>query len=138
MSARNSVKLIGNVGKDPELKKTGNGTSYCNLSIAVNKRYKDESGETKTITNWFPFTLWGKKAETLSKYISKGSTIAVEGELTTRKRKVGTEEVSVLELKVDEVEILSGGKTGGGSSRSEDVGSDDNDSIDSIEGFDND
>lgn len=124
MSARNSVTLIGNVGKDPELKTTGNGTAFCNLSIAVNKRYKDESGETKTITNWFPFTLWGKKAETLSKYIKKGSTIAVSGELTTRKRKVGDEEISVVEIKVDEVEILNGGKTGG-SSRG------DSDSIDS-------
>lgn len=120
MGARNSVTLIGNVGKDPELKSTGNGTAYCNLSIAVNKRYKDDSGETKTITNWFPFTLWGKKAETLSKYIKKGSTIAVSGELTTRKRKVGDEEISVVEIKVDEVEILTGGKTSGGSAGGED------------------
>ena len=120
MGARNSVTLIGNVGKDPELKSTGNGTAFCNLSIAVNKRYKDDSGETKTITNWFPFTLWGKKAETLSKYIKKGSTIAVSGELTTRKRKVGDEEISVVEIKVDEVEILTGGKTGGSSAGGED------------------
>ena len=121
MSARNQVTLIGNVGKDPELKTTGTGTSYCNLSIAVNKRYKDnDSGETKTITNWFPFTLWGKKAETLSKYIKKGSTIAVSGELVTRKRKVGEEEISVMEIKVDEVEILSGGKTSGTRTKDED------------------
>lgn len=125
MGARNSVTLIGNVGKDPELKTTGNGTAFCNLSIAVNKRYKDDSGETKTITNWFPFTLWGKKAETLSKYIKKGSTIAVSGELTTRKRKVGDEEeITVIEIKVDEVEILTGGKTSGGG---RDSGGDDDD-----------
>lgn len=127
MGARNSVTLIGNVGKDPELKTTGNGTAFCNLSIAVNKRYKDDSGETKTITNWFPFTLWGKKAETLSKYIKKGSTIAVSGELTTRKRKVGDEEeITVIEIKVDEVEILTGGKTSGGG---RDAGGEDDDNI---------
>ena len=127
MGARNSVTLIGNVGKDPELKTTGNGTAFCNLSIAVNKRYKDDSGETKTITNWFPFTLWGKKAETLSKYIKKGSTIAVSGELTTRKRKVGDEEeITVIEIKVDEVEILTGGKTSGGG---RDSGGEDDDNI---------
>lgn len=120
MGARNSLTLIGNVGKDPELNTSKNGNSYCNLSIAVNKRYKDEDGQTKTVTNWFPFTLWGKKAETLSKYIKKGSTIAVSGELVTKKRKVGDEdEITVIEIKVDEVEILSGGKTGG--SRSEDA-----------------
>lgn len=135
MSARNQTTLIGNVGKDPELKTTGTGTAYCNLSIAVNKRYKDDSGETKTLTNWFPFTLWGKKAETLSKYIKKGATIAITGELVTRKRKVGDEEITVIEIKVDEVEILSGGKTGGGRTRDEDdIDSDD----DSMAGFNSD
>jgi single-strand DNA-binding protein len=133
MSARNQFIFIGNVGKDPELKTTGNGTAYCNVSVAVNKRYKDDSGETKTLTNWFSVTLWGKKAETLSKYIKKGATIAVNGELVTRKRKVGDEEITVPDFKVDEVEILSGGKVGGGRGQDEDdisSGSDDFDSDD--------
>jgi single-strand DNA-binding protein len=130
MSARNQFTFIGNVGKDPELKTTGNGTAYCNVSVAVNKRYKDDSGETKTITNWFSVTLWGKKAETLSKYIKKGATIAVNGELVTRKRKVGEEEITVPDFKVDEVEILSGGKTGGARSQDEDDISSGGDDID--------
>lgn len=123
MSARNQFIFIGNVGKDPELKTTGNGTAYCNVSVAVNKRYKDDSGETKTLTNWFSVTLWGKKAETLSKYIKKGATIAVNGELVTRKRKVGEEEITVPDFKVDEVEILSGGKVGGRSQDEDDISS---------------
>lgn len=121
MSARNQFTFIGNVGKDPELKTTGNGTAYCNVSVAVNKRYKDDSGETKTLTNWFSVTLWGKKAETLSKYIKKGATIAVNGELVTRKRKVGEEEITVPDFKVDEVEILSGGKVGGRGQDEDDI-----------------
>lgn len=134
MSARNGVKLIGNVGKDAELKHTDKGTAYCNVSIAVNKRYKDDNGETQTLTNWFPFTLWGKKAEVLSNYIKKGSTIVVAGELTTRKRKVGDEEISVIELRVEEVEILSGGKTVGSVSREDE----DEDDIGSSYGYDGD
>lgn len=124
MGARNSFHLIGNVGKDPELKQTNQGTAYCNVSVAVNKRYKDDAGETKTLTNWFSFTLWGKKAETLSKYIKKGSTIAVTGELVSRKRKVGDEEIQVPDFKVDEVEILTGGKTSSRTRDEDDINSD--------------
>ncbi|MBX2986800.1 MAG: single-stranded DNA-binding protein [Bdellovibrionaceae bacterium] len=116
MSTKNQFTLIGNVGQTPELKKTKDGKSYLNMSMAVNKRYKDSEGESKTLTNWFNLTVWEKQAEALAKMIKKGTLIAVGGELTTRKRKVGDEEISVTELKVDNLEVLSGGKSNNDSS----------------------
>lgn len=123
-TARNHFHLIGNIGKDPELKHSSNGSAYFNSSIAVNKRIKDSEGNTKTITNWFNFTLWGKQAETLSKYIKKGSTVALSGEIKTEKRKVGDDEITVMALKVDNCEILGGGSKSSSSSEedSDDLG----------------
>jgi single-strand DNA-binding protein len=110
MSARNKFTVIGNVGQTPELKTTKDGKKYLNISVAVNKRYKQE-GESKTITNWFNLCVWEKQAEALSKFLKKGATVAVNGELTTRERKVGEESITVPDFKVDGVEVLSGGKT---------------------------
>src|SRR5690606_3911649 len=104
MSVKNSVNLIGNVGKDLELKYTGSGTAYAHMNVAVNKRYKDkDTGETKTITNWFNLTLWAKKAEILSKIVRKGSQVAVSGELVA-KTKDGEDgkKIYTYEIKVDE------------------------------------
>ncbi len=111
MSARNQFTVIGNVGQSPELKTTKEGKKYLNISVAVNKRYKDKEGEAKTITNWFNFCVWEKQAEALSKFLKKGATVAVAGELTTRERIVGEETITVNDFKVDGVEVLSGGKT---------------------------
>lgn len=118
MSAANNFTIIGNIGKDPELKKTAKDVSYANMSIAVSKRYKDQSGETKTVTNWFNFTLWGKKAEALVKFIQKGTKLAVTGELTTREREVEGKKITVVEFNVGDVEVLAGGKTRGEKSQS--------------------
>lgn len=111
MSTRNQFTVIGNLGQTPELKKTKEGKSYLNISVAVNKRYKDKEGESKTLTNWFNFCLWEKQAEALSKFLKKGTLVAVNGELSTRSRKVGDEEITVPDFKVDELEMLTGGKS---------------------------
>lgn len=127
---RNQVTLIGNVGQDPKLETTGNGTTYCRFSVAVNERYKKD-GETQTITKWFPLTLWGKQAEVLSKIIRKGSQVAVQGSLNSRTQEIDGKKYTLVDIRVNEIEVL--GSKGGSRSESEDSssGMDDMDSIDS-------
>jgi len=81
----NKVILIGNLGKDPEVRHLENGTSVANFSLATSETYKDRtSGERKTITDWHNIVLWRGLAEIAEKYLKKGSKIYVEGKLRTR------------------------------------------------------
>lgn len=77
----NKVIIVGNLGKDPELRYTPQGNAVCNFSVATNEKRRDRSGEMQDITLWFRVTLWGKQAETASKYLTKGSPVYVEGRL---------------------------------------------------------
>ena len=77
----NKIIIVGNLGKDPELRYTPQGSAVCNLSIATNEKRKDKAGELQDITTWFRVTLWEKKAEAASKYLTKGSPVYVEGRL---------------------------------------------------------
>lgn len=81
MASYNQVILIGNLTRDPELRVTPKGTSICQFSIAVNRTYKDESGNSKEEVNFFDIEAWGKQGETISKYMSKGRPIFVQGRL---------------------------------------------------------
>jgi len=72
---------VGNLGKDPEERYTPAGTQVCNFNLAVNKKYKDQSGEYQEKTNWFSVAVYGKQAESCVKYLSKGSQVLVEGEI---------------------------------------------------------
>lgn len=78
----NKVLLLGNVGKDPEIRETGNGTQVMNFSIATPRSFKDASGEWKEETDWHDIVLW--KPGRLSEFLAKGSKIYVEGRLQTR------------------------------------------------------
>ena len=77
----NKIIIVGNLGRDPELRYTPQGTAVCNFSVATNEKKKDKSGEMQDMTTWFRVTLWNKQAETASKYLTKGSPIYVEGRL---------------------------------------------------------
>ncbi len=77
----NKIIIVGNLGKDPELRYTPQGTAVCNFSMATNERRKDKSGESQDITTWFRVTLWDKKAEIASKYLQKGTQVYIEGRL---------------------------------------------------------
>ena len=77
----NKVILVGNLGRDPELRYTPQGTPVCNFTVATNERRKDKSGEMQDHTLWFRVTLWGKQAETASQYLTKGRPIYIEGRL---------------------------------------------------------
>jgi single-strand DNA-binding protein len=77
----NRVALIGNIGQDPELRTTRDGTSYVRLHLATHEQWKDQAGEVKQRAEWHAVTFWGKLAETASKHLKKGSYVSVEGVL---------------------------------------------------------
>lgn len=77
----NKIILVGNLGRDPELRYMADGTPVCSFSIATNERKKDRSGETQDVTTWFRVTLWGRQAETGSQYLTKGKAVYIEGRL---------------------------------------------------------
>lgn len=77
----NKVILIGNLGKDPDLRYTAQGTPVCSFSIATNERRKDRNGELQDQTTWFRVTLWQKRAENASQYLQKGMPVYIEGRL---------------------------------------------------------
>jgi single-strand DNA-binding protein len=80
----NKVILFGNVGKDPEVKKLESGKSVAKFSLATNKSYTNASGEKITETAWHNIVLWNKLAELAEKYVRKGNSIIIEGEISYR------------------------------------------------------
>ena len=81
---KNRVQLIGHVGNDPEIKNLDGGRKVANLSIATNDSYKNDKGEKVEQTEWHKVVAWGKTAEFIEKYVTKGKEIAIEGKLTHR------------------------------------------------------
>lgn len=84
MANLNKVFLIGNLTRDPELRYTPGGTAVANLGIAVNRRFKDSSGELKEDVCFLTVTVWDKQAETCCQYLKKGRSVFVEGVLQSR------------------------------------------------------
>src|SRR5215467_15864278 len=81
----NKIMLIGNLGKDPDMNVTTEGTPFTRFSLAVNRRSKSSSGERQDETEWFNIVAWRSLAETCNTYLQKGSKVYVEGRLTQRK-----------------------------------------------------
>jgi single-strand DNA-binding protein len=77
----NKVIIVGNLGRDPELRYTPQGVAVCSFSVATNEKRRDKSGEQQDITTWFKVTLWRERAETAAKYLTKGSPVYIEGRL---------------------------------------------------------
>ena len=81
MANLNKVMLIGNLTRDPELRVTPKGTAICTFSLAVNRKFKDESGGEREEVTYVDIEAWGKSGETVSKYCTKGRPLFVEGRL---------------------------------------------------------
>ena len=84
MASVNKVILIGNLGRDPEVKYTQNGTAVANLNIATNEVWTDKAGQKQERTEWHRVVVWGKQAQVLSELLAKGKQVYVEGSLQTR------------------------------------------------------
>ena len=104
----NKIMLIGNVGKDPELQITSDGTSVTRFSLAVNRSYKSSSGEKVEETEWFNIVAWRQLAEICERYLHKGSKVYLEGRLTQRKYtdREGIQRTSV-DVVATDMEMLS-------------------------------
>jgi len=77
----NKIILVGNLGRDPELKYTPQGTAVCKFSVATSERRKNASGEQEEVTTWFRVSAWGRQAELANEYLTKGRQVYVEGRL---------------------------------------------------------
>ena len=77
----NKIIIVGNLGRNPELRYTPQGTPVCSFTIASNERRKDTSGTVQDVTTWFRGTLFGQRAETFAQYMEKGKPVYVEGKL---------------------------------------------------------
>ena len=109
----NKIMLIGNLGRDPELQVTSEGTPYTRFSLAVNRTYKSATGERKKETEWFQIVTWRNLAELCERYLHKGSKVYVEGRLTQRKYtdKNGIERTAV-EVRANDVQFLDSAPAG--------------------------
>jgi single-strand DNA-binding protein len=81
----NKIMLIGNLGRDPEMNVTADGTPFTKFSLAVSRTYKSTSGERREETEWFNIVAWRQLAETCNTYLHKGSKVYIEGRITQRK-----------------------------------------------------
>src|ERR687894_216876 len=114
----NKIILVGNLGRDPELRYTTQGTPVCSFTMATNERKKDKSGEFQDITTWFRVSLWGRQAETASQYLSKGRPVYIEGRLRVEEwtDKDGRQRYT-LEVHATDMQFIGGrgDEAGGGS-----------------------
>ena len=116
MGSVNKVILVGNLGRDAELRYTPGGAAVATLNLATTEVWNDKaSGQKQEKTEWHRIVLWGKSAESLNEYLTKGKQIYVEGRLQTRKwqDKDGHDKYTT-EIRGDRVVLLGGGGGGGG------------------------
>ena len=123
----NKVILVGNLGKDPELRYTASGTAVANFSLATTEKYKDRDGNSQEKTEWHNIVVWRQLAEICGKYLTKGKQIYIEGKIQTRSYddRDGNKRY-ITEIVVDQMQMLgragednSGGGGGGGYQRRE-------------------
>jgi len=114
----NKVILIGNLGRDPEVRYTPSGQAVANFTVATNEAWTDKAGQKQERTEWHRVVVWGKAAENCGEYLSKGRQVYVEGRLQTREwtNKEGAKQYTteVVANPVGGVVFLAGGGQGGG------------------------
>src|SRR3954469_19471003 len=119
MGSVNKVILVGNLGRDAELRYTPGGAPVATLNLATTEVWNDKtSGQKQEKTEWHRIVLWGKSAESLSEYLTKGKQIYIEGRLQTRKwqDKDGNDKYTT-EIRGDRIVLLRGGGAAGGVGR---------------------
>lgn len=110
----NQVTLMGNLTRDPELRQTPNGQSVCSFSLALNRSYKDSSGEWQEVTDFVDIVAWGPLGERVAQYLTKGRPALVSGRLQSRSWEQEGQKRSKVEVVAQDVTFLGG--PGGGDS----------------------
>lgn len=109
MASLNKVMLIGNLGRDPEIRYSQQGTAMVNFSIATTEYWTDKNtGDRQEKTEWHRIVAFGKQAETLEKYLSKGSSVYIEGRLQTRSWEKEGQTMYTTEVVVNNFQFLGG------------------------------
>lgn len=122
MGGVNKAILIGRLGKDAEVRVTPGGQSVAKFSMATSEKYTDKSGQKVEKTEWHNIVLWGKLADVLAKYLTKGKEVYVEGKIETRSwEKDGVKRYST-DINAQNITLLGGGQRDGGGQRSQDDG----------------
>lgn len=118
----NKAILIGNLGRDPEVRYTNSGMAVCNFSIATKESFNDRAGAKQERTEWHNIVVWGKQGEACSQYLKKGSPVYIEGRISYREyeAKDGTGKRKVTEIVAMRVQFLS--SRGGGPGARDDAG----------------
>ena len=113
----NKVMLIGNLGRDPEVRTTASGTPVANFSLATSRRWTDRDGQRQEQTEWHNIVCWGRQAEIAGQYLTKGKQVFVEGRLQTRswEDKNSGEKKYRTEIVCDNFQMLGRRGDGGGS-----------------------
>jgi len=116
--------ITGNLTRDPELRTTPNGASVCSFSVAVNRTYRDTSGEQKEDVSFIDCSAWGKLGEMINQYAKKGSGVLVSGRLDQRswEDKTTGQKRSRVEIVVEDFNFTGGANRDGGSSYSNNFG----------------
>jgi len=119
MGSVNKAILVGNLGRDAEIRFTAGGSAVANFSLATTDKWTDKDGQKQERTEWHRVVLWGKTAEALQEYLTKGKQIYVEGRLQTREwTNKEQQKVKTTEIVADKVVLLGGGggegRAGGG------------------------
>jgi single-strand DNA-binding protein len=117
----NQAFLMGNLTRDPELRQTPNGQSVCSFSLALNRAYKDQSGEWQEATDYVDIVCWGPLAERVAQYMSKGRRCLVQGRLQSRSWEQDGQKRSKVEVLANDVTFLD--SRGGGDESAEAQGS---------------
>ena len=115
MGSVNKAILVGNLGRDAEMRFTAGGTAVATVSLATTERFTDRDGQKREETQWHRIVIWGKTAESLQEYLTKGKQIYVEGRIETKEwtNKEG-QKVKTTEIRADRVVLLG---SGGGEGR---------------------
>jgi single-strand DNA-binding protein len=116
MASVNKVILIGNLGRDPELRYTQGGQAVANFSVATTEKFSSRDGSPQERTEWHRIVVWGKQAETCAQYLSKGRSVYIEGRLQTREweDREGNKR-NTTEINAQRVQFLGGPREGSGS-----------------------
>ena len=126
MASINKVILIGNLGRDPEVRYTPNGNAICNISVATTRNWKDKtSGDKVEETEWHRVVFYDRLAEIAGEYLKKGRPVYVEGRLKTRKwQDKDGKDVYTTEVIADNMQLLGGREGMGGGDSGDDQGGD--------------
>lgn len=113
MSSLNSVILIGNLGRDPELRYLPSGDALCTFSIATSQKTKNKNGEPVEYTDWHNIVVWSKQGENCAQYLSKGSKVAIQGQIRNEEYEKNGEKRRATKIHANRVTFLDAKGQGG-------------------------